>query len=102
VYDDSGKYRFEEEGNSAYFLAGGKEPRNRMNRLIPTTKDFEKKSDHLPSNSRSKKNRMTFSPDPIRPEKVRAAKIKKQRGDYSKEEVYRKIADRLIDMFGIK
>ena len=102
MFNDSGKYRFEEEGKSAYFLSGGNETRNRINRSIPTTKDTEKKSNHLPSKSRSKKSQMTFSPDPIREDKVKAAKIKKQRGDYSSEEVYRKIADRLMDLFGIK
>jgi len=102
VFNDSGKYRFEEDGKSAYFLSRGKETRNRINRSIPTTKETEKKSNHLPSKSGSKKNQMIFSPDPIREDKVKAARIKKQRGDYSNEEVYQKIADRLMDLFGIK
>lgn len=102
MYDNSGKFNFEEEGKSAYFLSGGKETRNRINRLIPTTKDTEKKSNHLLSESRTRKSQMTFSPDPIREDKVKAAKIKIQRGDYSSKEVYRKIAERLMDLFGIK
>jgi hypothetical protein len=102
VFNDRGKYGFEEEGKSAYFLSGGKKTRNRINRLIPTTKDTGNKSNHPPSKCRSKKSQMAFSPDPIREDKVKAAKIKKQRGDYSSEEVYRKIADRLMDLFGIK
>lgn len=38
---------------------------------------------------------------PIRRQKVEEAKRKKQNGDYDSQEVYRKIADRLIDLFGI-
>ncbi len=102
MYDNSGKFNFEEEGKSAYFLSGGKEIRNRIHRTIPTTENTEKTSNHLPPKSRSETSRMMSKPDQIREDKVRAAKIKKQRGDYSNEEVYRKIADRLMDLFGIK
>ena len=38
---------------------------------------------------------------PVRREKVKEAKRKKKNGEYDSEEVYRKIADRLIDLFGI-
>ncbi len=37
----------------------------------------------------------------IRKEKVEEAKKKKQNGDYDSREVYKKIADRLMDLFGI-
>jgi len=39
---------------------------------------------------------------PIRQEKVEKAKRKKQKGDYNTQEVYRKIADRLMELFGIR
>lgn len=39
---------------------------------------------------------------PLRKEKVKEAKKKKQRGDYNSEEVYKKIADKLMDLFGVK
>lgn len=102
MFNDSGKYRFEEEGRSDYFLAGDKEIRNKTHRSIPSKNKTEKETNHLPSKSISKRNQIIFSPDPIREDKIRAAKIKKQRGDYSSEVVYRKIADRLMDLFGIK
>ncbi len=38
---------------------------------------------------------------PIRKEKVEEAKKRKLNGDYDSQEVYRKIADRLMDLFGI-
>jgi hypothetical protein len=38
---------------------------------------------------------------PLRRDKVEEARKKKQNGDYENQEVYRKIAERLIDSFGI-
>jgi hypothetical protein len=102
VFNDSGKYGFEEEGRSDYFLAGDKEIRNKTHRSIPSNNKTEEETNHSPSKSISKKNQRIFSQDPIREDKVKSAKIKKQRGDYSSEEVYRKIADKLMDLFGIK
>jgi len=38
---------------------------------------------------------------PVRKERVEEATRKKQNGDYDSQEVYQKIADRLMDLFGI-
>ena len=38
---------------------------------------------------------------PVRQERVEEAKRKKLNGDYDSQEVYQKIADRLMDLFGI-
>jgi hypothetical protein len=38
---------------------------------------------------------------PVRKDKVEKAKKRKSNGDYDNQEVYRKIAERLIDSFGI-
>ena len=38
---------------------------------------------------------------PIRRERVEEAKRKRLNGDYDSQEVYQKIADRLMDLFGI-
>jgi hypothetical protein len=102
VFDNSDIYRMEEDENAAYFLAGGRKPRSKLSRLVSENKNTDKKPDHLPSSSRVKKSQDIFGAALIRVDKVRAAKIKKQRGDYNSEEVYRKIADRLMDLFGIK
>ncbi|MCK4783951.1 MAG: hypothetical protein KAV87_09390 [Desulfobacteraceae bacterium] len=40
-------------------------------------------------------------PPPVRKERVEEATRKKQNGDYDSQEVYQKIADRLMDLFGI-
>jgi anti-sigma28 factor (negative regulator of flagellin synthesis) len=37
----------------------------------------------------------------VRKDRVKEAKAKKQNGDYDSEEVHRKIADRLMELFGI-
>ena len=59
---------------------------------------------HSPSVSgcQDRKPDFTQYSSPIRKEKVKEAKKKKQNGDYNSEEVYKKIADRLIDLFGIR
>ena len=38
---------------------------------------------------------------PVRKDKVEKARKKKSNGDYDSQEVYRKIAERLMDSFGI-
>ena len=38
---------------------------------------------------------------PVRKDKVEKAKKRKSNGDYDSQEVYRKIAERLMDSFGI-
>jgi len=53
------------------------------------------------SDRTTKRTGLSHDLRPIRKEKVREAKKKKQNGDYDSQEVYRKIADRLIDLFGI-
>jgi anti-sigma28 factor (negative regulator of flagellin synthesis) len=53
------------------------------------------------SERKAKKNRLSVNSPPIRKEKVKQAIRKKQNGEYDSEEVYRKIADKLIDLFGI-
>ena len=39
---------------------------------------------------------------PVREKKIRQAIRKKKRGDYNNVEVYQKIADKLMDLFGVK
>ncbi len=102
MFNESGKYGFEEDGKSAYFLSEGKGRRNKINRSILSNKDAGKKGNRFSSREKARKGKMMLGTDPIRVEKVSAAKIKKQRGDYNSEEVYRKIADRLMVLFGIK
>jgi anti-sigma28 factor (negative regulator of flagellin synthesis) len=48
-----------------------------------------------------KKENPFISP-PVRKEKIKEAKKKKQRGEYNTDEVYKKIADRLMDLFGAR
>jgi anti-sigma28 factor (negative regulator of flagellin synthesis) len=49
-----------------------------------------------------RKNRNPFVSPPAREDKIKEAKKKKQRGEYNTDEVYKKIADRLMDLFGVR
>lgn len=58
------------------------------------------KKKHI-SNNTERRAGLSHDSAPIRKEKVKQAKKKKQNGDYDSQEVYKKIADRLMDLFGI-
>jgi anti-sigma28 factor (negative regulator of flagellin synthesis) len=60
----------------------------------------DRKKDHVPDGM-TRKARLSDDSTPTRRKKVEEAKRKKQNGEYDSEEVYKKIADRLIDLFGI-
>ena len=102
MFNKSDKYGFEEDRKSAYFLSEGKGRKNKINQSISPNKDAGNKPNRSSSREKSRKKQMMLGSDPIRVDKVRDAKIKKQRGDYNSKEVYRKIADRLMVLFGIK
>jgi len=66
----------------------------------------------IPARSKDRKLRGTNGPSdldgkssdklpPVRKDRVEEARKKKQNGDYDNQEVYRKIAERLMDSFGI-
>jgi hypothetical protein len=63
-----------------------------------------RKSEDASSRVFHKRGRKIDSSDisaPIRRDRVEEAKRKKLNGDYDSQEVYQKIADRLMDLFGI-
>ncbi|NIM99955.1 MAG: hypothetical protein GTO24_18340 [candidate division Zixibacteria bacterium] len=78
----AGKGELENESRSDFLLPLGKE-----NRVF----DRETRRVDLSRGSTS-----------IRKEKVKEAERKKQNREYYTEEVYKKIADRLMDLFGIR
>ncbi|MGB8657265.1 MAG: hypothetical protein WCE90_05715 [Candidatus Zixiibacteriota bacterium] len=45
---------------------------------------------------------LSLDSNPIREDRVKEARKKRQRGEYNNEEVYKKIAERLMDLFGIR
>jgi hypothetical protein len=102
VFDTSEKEEFEEKERYNYFLSGRKGTRKKMGRTPPISGSGNEVSNHLAPKTILKRRGITHSPTPIREEKVKEARRKKQRGDYYNEEVYQKIADRLMDLFGVK
>lgn len=58
--------------------------------------------DNLVSDGETRKADLSHGSASIRKEKVKEAERKKQNGEYYTEEVYKKIADRLMDLFGIR
>jgi hypothetical protein len=66
--------------------------------------DPERKNAQGDSRAFHKRGKKIDSSDisaPIRRERVEEAKRKRLNGDYDSQEVYEKIADRLMDLFGI-
>ncbi len=94
--EEFGKRVMNPFNRSADKKTGKKIPRNRPESIDqdPTTKthtsDGKMKKANLPDNSSS-----------IRREKVEDARKRQQNGDYDNQEVYQKIAERLMDLFGI-
>ena len=102
MFDTSGKKEFEEKDQYDYFLSRGKGTRKKIGRTLPISVSGDKGSDSLAPKSILNNKGISFNPNPVREEKVKEAKRKKQRGDYNNQEVYQKIADRLMDLFGVK
>jgi anti-sigma28 factor (negative regulator of flagellin synthesis) len=51
--------------------------------------------------SKAVRNKLSDKSTPVRKDRVEEAKKKRENGDYDIQEVYRKIAEKLIDSFGI-
>lgn len=72
-----------------------------------TTRGVQEPIGRIEGKDSSTMDRVAKEPDsrgistPIRKEKVEEAKKRKLNGDYDSQEVYRKIADRLMDLFEI-
>jgi anti-sigma28 factor (negative regulator of flagellin synthesis) len=71
---------------------------NRKDSFFKQMKCRERRKESGSGNPRAKP--LDTSP-PVRKKKVEEAKKKRQNGDYNSREVYRKIAEKLIDSFGI-
>ena len=67
----------------------------------PNPNGMNAKGDSRAFHTRGRKNDSSDTSTPIRRDRVEEAKRKKLNGDYDSQEVYQKIADRLIDLFGI-
>jgi len=92
------KDKFDGKKENPFILSSGKKPEKKISRILPQSEGEDQKVDNQISDEKA-----DFSDDspPIRKEKVKEAKRKKQKGDYDNQEIYKKIADRLIDLFGV-
>jgi len=84
--------------NPFFCWAGGN--RNRMTNS-PTPDGMNTKGDSRAFHKGGRKIDSSDASTPIRRDRVEEAKRKKLNGDYDSQEVYQKIADRLMDIFGV-
>jgi hypothetical protein len=78
--------------------------RKKDGRITPGEQEPVGRNERIESGGADWTARECDSPErstPVRRERVEEATKKKQNGDYDSQEVYQKIADRLMDMFGI-
>ena len=94
----SEKEGFEERGKPTFISHSPEEARENANRLLDQLRPQGHGADNRNSD---RKAGLSDDSALIRKEKVKEAKRKKEKGDYDSREVYKKIADRLMDLFGI-
>lgn len=93
-----GKEGFEEKENSLFYSSSDRRPTKRMTGGSGESRCLGRpKSDHASDEGFD----MSDKSSPVRRNKVEEAKRKRKNGDYDSREVYRKIAERLMDDFGI-
>ncbi len=89
---------FKEMGESAFILSSSEETRKKTNSVLRISRTQGQGADNRNLN---RKAGLSDDSPPIRKKKVKEAKRKKQNGDYDSQEVYKKIADKLMDLFRI-
>jgi hypothetical protein len=99
VFDLSGKDNSKERNEDIFVYPGGKRMRRKVVHTSPGLNTGETKSKNLDP---TKNYDALHNSAPVRERKIKQAIRKKQRGDYNNEEVYQKIADKLMDLFGVK
>jgi hypothetical protein len=101
VFASSEKEKFEEKKENPFILSSGKKPQKKIGRILPQSECQDQKEDKHISDRITRKVDLSDNSPPIRKKKVKEAKKKKRKGDYDSQEVYKKIADRLMDLFGV-
>ena len=85
--------------NPFFCWAGGNGNRRMAN--SPDPDGMKAKGDNRIFHKRGRKIDSSDTSTPIRRDRVEEAKRKRLNGDYDSQEVYQKIAERLMDIFGI-
>ena len=99
MFDLSGKDNYRERNDDNFVCPGGKRMRRKVVHTSPGSDTGETRSENL---NPKRVNDTLHNSTPVRERKIKQAIRKKQRGDYNNEEVYQKIADKLMDLFGVK
>ena len=93
-----GKEGFEEKESSLFYSSSDRTPAKRVtDGSGESRRPGRPKGDHASDETFD----MSDKSSPVRQNKVEEAKRKRKNGDYDSQEVYRKIAERLMDDFGI-
>ena len=93
-----GKEGFEEKESSLFYSSSG---RRSTRRAASGSGESRRSGRSKASRASDETFDMSDKSSPVRRNKVEEAKKKRKNGDYDSREVYRKIAERLIDDFGI-
>ncbi|KPL01225.1 MAG: hypothetical protein AMJ91_00810 [candidate division Zixibacteria bacterium SM23_73_3] len=101
MLSSSEKEEFEEKRESIFRLSSNKKTGKKISHILPRSKRQNQNTDKHTSDGITEKAGLSDDSSPIRKEKVKEAKTKKENGDYDSQEIYQKIADRLMDLFGI-
>ena len=93
-----GKEGFEEKENNLFYSSSDRRSTKRV-----ADRSGESRRSGRPKGHRARDEAFNMSDksSPVRRNKVEEAKRKRKNGDYDNREVYRKIAERLMDDFGI-
>ena len=98
MFASSEKEIFEEKKENPFSLSSDKKTGKKTTRILGQSGCQGRRANNHTSD---RKTGPSDSSPPIRKEKVKEAKKKKQKGDYDSPEVYKKIADRRLDLFGV-
>lgn len=99
MFDLRGEDSSRESNEYNFVDPGGKRTGRKVEHTSPGSDMRETK----PENSIPKRMKDALhNSTSVRERKIRQAIRKQQRGEYNNEEVYQKIADKLMDLFGVK
>ncbi|MCK4403935.1 MAG: hypothetical protein KAW02_02480 [candidate division Zixibacteria bacterium] len=97
----NGKEEFEDKKKSPAISSLEKKNGGKITPILPQSGCPDREADNRSADRIPPEVDLTDNSSPIRKKKVQEAKKKKQNGDYDSQEVYKKIADKLMDLFGI-
>jgi hypothetical protein len=92
---------FKEQDKNTFIRPAGKKIGRKMTENLRESKSQDQAADNRNADEDMKKADLSVSSSSVRRERVQEARKKTQNGDYDNREVYQRIAERLMDLFGI-